>query len=123
MVWLAVAIGGALGALGRYGLMQIMPSAVGSFPWAIWCANIIGSAAIGLLYVLIVEKGIIAAEWRPLLIVGFLGALTTFSSFALDGVLLWQSGHLMTALAYIVSSVLACLFIAAASISLAQRFF
>jgi len=123
MVWLAVAIGGALGAMSRYGLLQAMPATGTSFPWAIWWANVIGSALIGLFYVIIVEKTIVSAEWRPLIMVGFLGALTTFSTFALDGILLWQNGQLSIAAAYIISSVVACLSVAALSIYVAQRFF
>ncbi|MGH1438663.1 MAG: fluoride efflux transporter CrcB [Cellvibrionaceae bacterium] len=123
MMWLAVAIGGALGAMSRYGLMQFIPASAGSFPWAVWWANIVGSTIIGLLYVLIVEKGLIAAEWRPLLIVGFLGALTTFSTFALDAVLLWQAGQIGTALSYVLSSVLGCLLCAIGGIWLAQKLF
>jgi CrcB protein len=109
--------------MSRYGLVQAMPPTGSSFPWAIWCANVIGSALIGLFYVIIVEKTIISAEWRPLIIVGFLGGLTTFSTFALDGILLWQNGQLSIAAAYIISSVAACLSVAVLSIYLAQRLF
>ena len=120
MVWLAVAIGGALGALSRYGLIHLMPHTTHTFPWAVWYSNLLGSAVIGLLYVLIVEKGIISAEWRPFLMVGFLGALTTFSSFALDGILLLHHGHFATALSYIISSLAGCFLCVAAAVWLAR---
>lgn len=123
MMWIAVALGGALGALARYALINIMAPISNSFPWPIWTANIIGSALIGILYVLIIEKGIIAPEWRPFLVVGFLGALTTFSTFALDGVLLWQNGHGTTAMIYVLSSVIGCFICAIAGMVMAQRLF
>ncbi len=123
MVWLAVALGGALGAMGRFGIAQLMPSVSGEFPWATLVANIIGSALIGFFYVLITEKGVVAEAWRPFIVVGFLGALTTFSTFALDGFILWQNGQLSTAIIYIISSVLACLLCAASAILLTQRLF
>jgi CrcB protein len=123
MIWLFVALGGALGAVSRYGLTQLVPIAANGFPWAIWSANVFGSMLMGLLYVLIIERGIIAQQWTPFLMVGFLGALTTFSSFALDGVLLWQSGQVSIALAYIISSVVTCLLCAGMTIVAMQRVF
>ncbi len=121
MIWLFVALGGALGAVSRYGLTQLVPIAASGFPWAIWFANVFGSMLMGLLYVLIIERGIIAQQWAPFLMVGFLGALTTFSSFALDAVLLWQNGQFGTALAYIISSVVTCLLCAGITVIVMQR--
>jgi len=55
MIWLAVALGGALGAISRYGLMQyLMPVEAKQFPWGTLTVNIVGSALIGLCYVLLV---------------------------------------------------------------------
>jgi CrcB protein len=122
MQWFAVAIGGAIGAMSRYGLSCLIPP-VNGFPWATMIANILGSILIGICYVLIVDKGLVSEQWRPLVMVGFLGALTTFSTFALDAILIWQNGQLYTSLVYVVSSVFACILCAAGSIWLAQRFF
>ena len=121
MIWLFVALGGALGAMSRYWLIQFVPLTVNGFPWAIWFANVAGSILIGLFYVLIIEKGIISEQLRPFIMVGFLGALTTFSSVALDSVLLWQNGEASVALAYIISSVVTCLLCAGLTIAVAQR--
>jgi CrcB protein len=121
MIWLFVALGGALGAMSRYWLIQFVPLTVNGFPWAIWSANVAGSILIGLFYVLIIDKGIISEQWRPFIMVGFLGALTTFSSVALDSVLLWQNGEASVALAYIISSVVTCLLCAGLTIAVAQR--
>jgi len=108
--WLAVALGGALGALGRYGANGLLFSlAAGRFPLGTLVVNVSGSIAMGVLYVLIIEKGILPAEWRNLLMVGFLGAFTTFSAFSLDALALWQNGHLLLALAYVFGSLILCL--------------
>ncbi len=121
MIWLFVALGGALGAVSRYGLTQLVPIAASGFPWGIWFANVVGSMLMGLFYVLIIERGVIAQQWTPFIMVGFLGALTTFSSFALDAVLLWQNGQFGTALAYIISSVVTCLLCAGITVIVMQR--
>lgn len=121
MIWLSVALGGALGAMSRYGLTLLIPVSSNGFPWAIWFANVLGAILIALFYVLIVEKAVLAEQWRFFIIVGFLGALTTFSSFTLDGLLLWQNGEFVIALTYIVSTVVACLVCAGLTVSIFQR--
>ena len=122
MIWLAVALGGALGAISRYGLMQyLMPVEAKQFPWGTLTVNIVGSALIGLCYVLLVEKQWVdikwvAIEWRPFLMVGFLGAFTTYSTFALESFLLWQSGQIHFAISYAMASLLGCILAVSASI-------
>ncbi|MGB2260697.1 MAG: fluoride efflux transporter CrcB, partial [Porticoccaceae bacterium] len=99
MHWLAVAVGGALGAMARYGVSNIVfsPSSQ-KFPWATMSVNVLGSFIMGLLFVIVVERGALPAEMRSLLMVGFLGAFTTFSTFSLDALGLWQNGDLFMAL-------------------------
>lgn len=121
MLWLLIALGGALGAMGRYAMIQFMPVNPEHFPWAIWLANVLGSLLIGVFYVVIIEKGLLAPTWRPLLMVGFLGALTTFSTFALDAVLLWQHGQSTMAFIYVITSVVACILAASVSITLMRH--
>ena len=114
MSWFYVALGGSLGAIARYALAGAMSSFNFHFPIATLIANILGSFLMGLLYVIIVEKALLPAEMRPLLMVGLLGAFTTFSTFSLESVSLLQSGQLALALAYIAVSVvgsIAALFI------------
>ena len=107
---LAVAAGGALGALSRYWLM-LWVAALGAtrFPWGTLLVNVLGSCAIGVLYVLISEKLVLTEHWRALLVGGYLGAFTTFSTFSIDALLLLQEGRVLPAAAYVGGSVLLCL--------------
>lgn len=107
--WLTVALGGALGAMGRFGVNGLLLPMMGRFPIGTLVVNTLGSISIGVAYVLIVEKGLLPAEWRNFFMVGFLGAFTTFSTFSLDALALWQNGHLPLAVAYVVLSLFLCL--------------
>ena len=121
MQWLAVAAGGALGALARFGVNALVFPIFGrQLPLGTLIVNVVGSFLMGLLYVFIVEKGLLAAEWRNLLMVGFLGAFTTFSTFSLETLALWQNGHLALSVSYIIASVSLCLLATLAAIWLAR---
>ena len=122
---MAVGLGGALGAMLRYAISlwavqrfeALMPTAalIGTL-----IANAVGALLIGVLFVVITEKGLIAESWRPLLVVGFLGALTTFSTFSLETVGLLQQGEWLSAMVYVLGSVIICLFLTWAGIELAR---
>lgn len=108
--FLAIAVGGALGALSRYWVVGIISSLFErTFPFGTLVVNILGSLLIGILYVLIVEKLDVAAEWHAITMVGFIGAFTTFSTFSLETLMLFQEGRVVAAVTYILSSVLVCL--------------
>ncbi len=110
MYWIAVAIGGALGAMARYGVSTLLfDASTQRFPYATLSVNVLGSFLMGILFVLIVEKGLLPPEMRSILMVGFLGAFTTFSTFSLDALGLWQNGHLLLALVYALGTVVLCL--------------
>ncbi len=110
MQWLAVALGGALGAMGRFAVnAAIFPLFSGRFPLGTLIVNVVGSILMGLCYVLIIERGVLPAEIRNLLMVGFLGAFTTFSTFSLDTLALWQNGHLALAATYVALNIVLCL--------------
>ena len=103
----AIALGGALGSVARYGITVYFDHLLGrDFPYGIFIANILGSAAIGVLFVLIVERGLLSEVWRSLMMVGFLGAFTTFSTFSLQTIGLLQEGRLFAAAIYSIGSVL-----------------
>ena len=124
MPYLAVALGGALGAVARYWIStSIQPPNNSEFPVGTLLVNVIGSLLIGILFVVIAERSLLSESYRQLLIVGFLGAMTTFSTFSLDALLLFQQGHYNTALFYILSSVVVCLFAAYAGLLIARTIF
>ena len=91
----AICIGACLGALSRWGL-GLWLSAGASMPWGTLAANLIGGYLIGVLVGLFQAMPQLDPVWRLALVTGFLGALTTFSSFSVEVVgLLQQQRHLM----------------------------
>ena len=119
---LAVATGGALGALGRYWVSGWLNNADHLFPLGTLSVNVIGSFLMGVCFVLILEKAHLSPELRPLLMVGFLGAFTTFSTFSLETVAMIGEGHIMSALIYISLSVLLCIAALGAGLWLTRLF-
>ena len=106
--FLTVACGGALGAMARYGISLALPYKSG-FPFATFAVNVGGSLLIGVAYVFIVEKMLLAGNYRELMMVGFLGALTTFSTFSLEVVGMIQTHQYPIALTYVVTSLIFCI--------------
>lgn len=120
---IAVAGGGALGALTRYGLGLWFASAwPGRLNIATLMVNVLGSLLIGIAYVVIVEKLRLPPVYRQLLMVGFLGGFTTFSAFSLEALTLVQSGQMVWALSYVGASVVLSLAAVTAGYYLAQTF-
>lgn len=119
--YIAIAFGGAFGAVSRFWIQSAVQRFNGSsFPLGTFSVNILGSFLIGVFFVVLAEKAQFAEPWRPLVTVGFLGAMTTFSTFSLDALLLFEQGHYNTALFYIVSSVALCLFAAFAGMQVTR---
>lgn len=107
---LFVAMGGALGAMLRYGISSGIYAWFGrSFPYGTLVVNVAGSFAIGLLSILLVEKFNIPQEWRLALVVGVLGALTTFSTFSWDTLDLMQQGLMQRAFLNVLLNVVLCI--------------
>ena len=80
-----------------------------AFPYGTLVVNVVGSLAMGLLFVLLMERSAAAPEWRALLLVGLLGAFTTFSTFSMETLALMQEGAWVRAAANVALSVTACI--------------
>jgi fluoride exporter len=92
-----VALGGAIGSVLRYLTVLAVSAPLGTF-----IVNVAGSFLIGMLYILIGSR----APLAPLLMTGILGGFTTFSAFSLDTLSLWEKGQPLTALTYVMATVL-----------------
>ena len=100
LVLAAVALGGALGAPARYGVAQLVHAEPGGFPWPTFWTNVSGSFALGLLLALILERFPPTRYVRAFVATGFLGAYTTYSTFAVETDVLVKDGHAVVALVY-----------------------
>jgi fluoride exporter len=106
-----IASGGAIGAVFRFLFSNSIYSLFGrSFPYGTLGVNIFGSFFIGVFFVLLTEKMTLGSDFRTFIMVGLLGAFTTFSTFSLETLLLIQEGLLGKALINIFLSVFLCLF-------------
>lgn len=115
-----IAVGGACGALARYGLSVYALNLWGrAWPLGTLVINVSGSFCIGVVFVML-ERAALHPDWRSVLMVGFLGAFTTFSTFSLETVELWVQGQPGMAAAYAVASVLFCVGAAATGIYLTR---
>ncbi|MCR4764944.1 MAG: fluoride efflux transporter CrcB [Bacteroidaceae bacterium] len=98
---LLVALGGAVGSAGRYLISRWL---TGAFPWGTLTVNIIGSLLIGLL-VGMSAKGCLSPEMRLLLVTGFCGGFTTFSTFANESLSMMKTGDALLMALYVGISV------------------
>lgn len=106
-VWMAVAAGGAFGAMARHGVSRLSLHWLGpNFPWGTLTANIFGSFAMGLIIVWLSSREPVTPALRAFLTVGLLGAFTTFSTFSLDVITLFRDRTLMIAGAYLIASII-----------------
>ena len=107
MNMLIIGIGGALGAVSRYGIALWVGQRWGrSFPLGTFVINVSGSFLIGLLMTLLAERFSVNPQWRLLLVVGFLGAYTTFSTFEYETGALLKDGEWLFASLNVILSVL-----------------
>jgi CrcB protein len=100
----AVALGGALGAPARYGISLAVHVTPGTFPWGTFWTNVSGSFALGFFLALVLERFPPTRYLRPFVATGFLGAYTTYSTFAVETDLLVRNGHLSVAFVYVLAS-------------------
>ena len=103
---MAIALGGALGAVARHFISHWSVVALGiGFPWGTLTVNVVGCFALGVVVEVMALIWSPAAEWRAFLTVGVLGAFTTFSAFALDISILHERGEMLQAILYVTVSV------------------
>lgn len=118
---LFIALGGASGAVARYVVANwIHQLWEGHVPVGTLLVNVLGSFGIGIVFVLVVEKELLHPDWRGVLMIGFLGAFTTFSTFSLETINLLETGHIFQALGYMLASVSLCVLAAGSAIYLAR---
>lgn len=108
-VAVAVALGGVLGALARYGAGLVWPTAPTAFPWTTLVVNVVGCAVIGAFLVLITEVWVPHPLLRPFFGTGVLGGFTTFSTYAVDVHRLVDRGYAARGLGYLAATLLAAM--------------
>jgi len=119
---IAIAVGGAVGALLRFVMSNGVYKVLGrEFPYGTLAVNVLGSLFIGILFILLVEKLAVAAEWRAGLVIGLLGAFTTFSTFSLETFTLLEDGAFLKAGVNVLLSVVLCLAATWLGISLGRQ--
>lgn len=101
-----IAIGGAIGACVRFVTSSwVNASVASSLPLGTVVVNAMGSCLMAIAYVLVTEKGLLPESLRPFFMVGVLGALTTFSSFSLEAVTLFEQGLVLHSVVYTVANI------------------
>lgn len=122
MEYIAVGLGGVLGALSRYGLSKWVGQRwPGSFPLATFWINISGSFVLGFLFIWFAKAGTNLSLLKALTTTGFLGAYTTFSTFSYEIISLFIDGEKSMAVKYFLASLVIGLVAAYAGIALAVR--
>lgn len=120
--WVGVAAGGAVGTALRWGVGSAWPVAAGTFPFTTLMINLVGSALIGVVIVLCLDRDPARPLMHSLLGTGLLGGFTTFSTFAVESTELLRTAHVGIAAVYVVGSVVGGLVCALAAMALTRRF-
>ena len=113
-VLVAIAVGGALGTLARYGVSRAIHVAKDTFPWATFVTNLSGAFVLGLFLTLLIERFPPTRHLRAFFAIGFLGSFTTFSTMAVETVTLVKDHRAVLGIGYLCASVaagLACCYL------------
>jgi len=116
----AIAAGGSLGTLARYGTDRLLVPAATGFPWATFTVNVLGSLVLGVTMTLVVERWPPTRFVRPFAAIGFCGGFTTFSTLAVEAAQRTQHGRPGLAAVYVATSLAAGLAAAALGMALAR---
>lgn len=119
---LAIAAGGSIGAVMRFFVSTGIYSWLGKgFPYGTLAVNVIGSLLMGLLYELFLQRLSVSPEVRAVLLVGFLGAFTTFSTFSIETINLIEQGDVLKAITNVLASVILCVLAAWVGLQIARQ--
>ncbi|MBV1875976.1 MAG: fluoride efflux transporter CrcB [Cycloclasticus sp.] len=119
---LAIAAGGSIGAVMRFAMSTGVYNWLGrEFPYGTLAVNVIGSLLMGLLYELFLQRLSVSPEVRALLLVGILGAFTTFSTFSIETINLIEQGYLVKAIVNVLASVILCVLAAWVGLQIARQ--
>lgn len=116
----AIALGGGLGAVSRYGIARWLPTEQGHFPWGTFTVNVLGCLLIGVLMVLITEVWTPHPLVRPFLGVGVLGGFTTFSTYAVEFDALLRPGSVLLAAAHLAGTLVCALLAVLAGVAVTR---
>ena len=110
MTWLLVALGGAAGTALRHGANLATVATLGaSWPYGTFFVNVLGSFALGVVMEALGGRTLAGVDLRLVLGTGLLGGFTTYSSFNLETIRLWEQGAQGRASAYVIATVVLCL--------------
>ncbi len=119
---IAIAAGGAAGALLRYWVSNGIHAVLGrGFPYGTLTVNVLGSLLMGFLYIWLIERLATGPALRAFLLIGVLGAFTTFSTFSVETLNLMESGQLGKAILNVLASVVVCIAAAGLGMLLARQ--